>query len=86
MKVVTQNRNKYRATNSISNLSRHFIVILSLLLLSISFRSGDLHAQDIGWYPRDLNFHRGMSSIYLLDANTGWEVGEEVRRGDGVRR
>ena len=86
MKVVTQNRNKYRATNSISNLSRHFIVILSLLLLSISFRSGDLHAQDIGWYPRELNFNRGISSIYFVDANTGWVVGEDqviMKTSDG---
>ena len=76
MNGVILNRNNNHAANSVLKYSNNLILILSLLLLSLSLSGGDLLAQDYGWTVLTTEATYNHRSIFFIDENMGWIVGQ----------
>ena len=76
MNGVTLNRKNNLAANSVLKYSNNIILILSFLLLSLSLSGGDLLAQDYGWTVLTTDGSYNHRSIFFIDENIGWIVGE----------
>ena len=76
MNGVTLNRKNNLAANSVLKYSNNIILILSFLLLSLSLSGGDLLAQDYGWTVLTTEATYNHRSIFFIDENMGWIVGQ----------